>query len=74
MKKPTPYQFLLSEFGSPDELANAIGCHRSTVFRWRNHPINMKWVKKIRLESKFKLNLQHLRPDLYSQDPDPDDH
>ena len=64
---PDPYTFIISEFGDAEQASKAIGCHRATVFRWKKHPINIRWLKRIYKASKFKLTLQLLRPDLYAQ-------
>jgi hypothetical protein len=72
--RPDPYTFIISEFGDAETAAKAIGCHRATVFRWKQHPINIRWLKRIYKASKYNLTLQLLRPDLYKPDEPSSEH
>lgn len=55
---------ILGDKGTPNftALANAIGCHRSSLYTWQRVPTH--YVKKIVAATGGKLTAAQLRPDL----------
>lgn len=50
------YKRLIGDCGTPQKVAEQLGCHYTTVYRWlRGHPPNVDVLSKI--ITKFNLNL-----------------
>lgn len=58
---------LVRHFGSVNNVAKAVNCTRSAVWKWRTKGVPVKVAIKLNEESHGKIMLGDLRPDIWKR-------